>query len=216
MPLLPPAEAQSHRHVFCLFRPLSVPLLPPAEAQDFIAANGQPAKSSGSKRKSGDTYPPAPEQRSVHPAVQSAVHPAAQGQQLQRLSAASERPAPQASALPGPSNRLPNHHPSDPDPQHPSTLVAFCDGSAIGNGRSGCRAGWASIFPHNPEWSEAGPLAGPVQTNNRAEFSAAIAAMRQANHRDPSARRPLYIFTDSMLLIRRCIEEAPVSDFTSL
>ena len=38
---------------------------------------------------------------------------------------------------------------TDPDPEHPSTLVAFCDGSAIGNGKSGCRAGWACIFPHN-------------------------------------------------------------------
>ena len=100
-------------------------------------------------------------------------------------------------------------HRGDPSPKDPSSLVAFCDGSAIGNGRPGCRAGWACIFPHNRDWDEAQPLAGWKKTNNRAEYSAALAALRRANLQDPSAGRPLFIFTDSMLLVRIIQEWLP-------
>ncbi|KAL3694792.1 hypothetical protein R1sor_008443 [Riccia sorocarpa] len=103
--------------------------------------------------------------------------------------------------------------PNDPDPRNPSTLVAFCDGSAVNNGRSGCRAGWACLFPHNPTWNRAGVLVGTmvtggIPTNNRAEYRASVEAILRANQEDPSQTKPLFIYTDSMLLVRSMTEWA--------
>lgn len=95
---------------------------------------------------------------------------------------------------------------SDPDPKHPDTLVAFCDGSALKNGRVGCKAGFACIFPHQTAWDVAKKLDEPRATNNRAEYFAALEAMKRANIEDPNAARVLYIFSDSMLLIRSMTE----------
>ena len=44
---------------------------------------------------------------------------------------------------------------------------------------------------------------GAVQTNNRAEYLAALCALRAADAADPAGGRPLTIYTDSQLLIRR-------------
>lgn len=96
--------------------------------------------------------------------------------------------------------------PSDPDPKNPSALVAFCDGSSVKNGQLGCRAGWACVFPHNSAWDVAGNVPGWRQTNNRAEYVAAIKAILRANTEDPRQTKPLYIFSDSMLLIRSMTE----------
>ncbi|EQC28118.1 hypothetical protein SDRG_14209 [Saprolegnia diclina VS20] len=94
-----------------------------------------------------------------------------------------------------------------PDPKNPATLVAFCDGSAIGNGQSGCRAAFACVFPHHEEWAVSGKLPpGAIATNNRAEYLAALEAMKRANVQDPAQTRPLYIFSDSMLLIQSMTE----------
>ncbi|KAJ3168204.1 RNA-DNA hybrid ribonuclease [Geranomyces variabilis] len=90
---------------------------------------------------------------------------------------------------------------SDPDPQNSSTLVAFTDGSALGNGKQGCRAGWAVVFPHNESWNWAEKMTGGRLTNNAAEYLAAHAAIKRANDEDPARAKPLYIFSDSMLLI---------------
>ncbi|KAJ3171920.1 RNA-DNA hybrid ribonuclease [Geranomyces variabilis] len=90
---------------------------------------------------------------------------------------------------------------SDPDPLHPSTLVAFTDGSALGNGKQGCRAGWAVVFPHNESWNWAEKMMAGRLTNNAAEYLAAHAAIKRANDEDPARAKPLYIFSDSMLLI---------------
>ncbi|KAJ3136712.1 RNA-DNA hybrid ribonuclease [Geranomyces variabilis] len=90
---------------------------------------------------------------------------------------------------------------SDPDPQNPSTLVAFTDGSALGNGKQGCRAGWAVVFPHNESWNCAEKMMAGRLTNNAAEYLAAHAAIKRANDEDPARVKPLYIFSDSMLLI---------------
>ncbi|KAF1332758.1 Ribonuclease, partial [Globisporangium splendens] len=95
---------------------------------------------------------------------------------------------------------------SDPDPQHPDTLVAFCDGSALQNGRRGCQAGFACVFPHSASWNIAKKLNEPRATNNRAEYFAALEAMRRANIENPSQDQMLYIFSDSMLLIRSMTE----------
>ncbi|GMF42513.1 unnamed protein product [Phytophthora fragariaefolia] len=96
--------------------------------------------------------------------------------------------------------------PGDPDPKDPNTLVAFCDGSALENGRQGCRAGYACIFPHNKDWNVAKQLVEERATNNRAEYMAALEAMKRANMEDPEGSRVLFIFSDSMLLIRSMTE----------
>jgi ribonuclease HI len=96
--------------------------------------------------------------------------------------------------------------PGDPDPRDPSTLVAFCDGSALENGRRKCRAGYACIFPHCEAWNVAKPLVEDRATNNRAEYMAALEGMKRANVEDPEGSRPLFIFSDSMLLIRSMTE----------
>ncbi|KAE8890833.1 hypothetical protein PF003_g25342 [Phytophthora fragariae] len=94
----------------------------------------------------------------------------------------------------------------DPDPKDPDALVAFCDGSALQNGRRGCRAGYACIFPHNEDWNVAKQLVEERATNNRAEYMAALEAMKRANLEDPEGSRVLFIFSDSMLLIRSMTE----------
>ncbi|KAG1713534.1 hypothetical protein DVH05_001321 [Phytophthora capsici] len=94
----------------------------------------------------------------------------------------------------------------DPDPKDPSTLVAFCDGSALENGRRKCRAGYACIFPHNESWNVAKQLVEERATNNRAEYMAALEAMKRANLENPDGSQMLYIFSDSMLLIRSMTE----------
>lgn len=95
-----------------------------------------------------------------------------------------------------------------PEPESPDALVAFTDGSALNNGRRGCRAGYACIFPHSPEWNVAKKMSGTgcSLTNNRAEYLAALEALHRANVEDAQARRVLYVFSDSMLLIRSMTE----------
>lgn len=95
---------------------------------------------------------------------------------------------------------------TDPDPQHPDTLVAFCDGSALQNGRRGCQAGFACVFPHNTTWNVATKLKEQRATNNRAEYFAALEAMKRANLQNAAQDQVLYIFSDSMLLIRSMTE----------
>uniref|UniRef100_M4BMW9 ribonuclease H n=1 Tax=Hyaloperonospora arabidopsidis (strain Emoy2) TaxID=559515 RepID=M4BMW9_HYAAE len=91
-------------------------------------------------------------------------------------------------------------------PQNVKSLVAFCDGSALGNGRRKCRAGYACIFPHCEEWNVAKQLVEDRATNNRAEYMAALEAMKRSNTENSSGSRMLYIFSDSMLLIRSMTE----------
>lgn len=94
----------------------------------------------------------------------------------------------------------------DPNPEHADTLVAFCDGSALQNGRRDCQAGFACVFPHCTSWNVAKKLLEPRATNNRAEYFAALEAMKRANVEDATQTRVLFIFSDSMLLIRSMTE----------
>ncbi|OQS05433.1 ribonuclease [Thraustotheca clavata] len=97
-----------------------------------------------------------------------------------------------------------------PDPKDPNTLVAFCDGSAINNGKHRCKAAFACVFPHNEDRNVASNLPTDAKaTNNRAEYMAALEAMKRANIEDPSQNQVLYIFSDSMLLIRSMTEWLP-------
>ena len=83
----------------------------------------------------------------------------------------------------------------------PTELVCFTDGACSANGQAGARAAYAVVWPDAPAYDVAARLAGQVQTNNRAEYTAAIAALQSAERRDPKRRLPLTIYSDSKLLI---------------
>ena len=71
----------------------------------------------------------------------------------------------------------------------------FTDGACSGNGQKGARASWAAVFPERPDLDCSGPLTGVEQTNNRAEFTAVIEALR-------TSTGPLHVHTDSQLLVK--------------
>lgn len=93
------------------------------------------------------------------------------------------------------------------------SYIVFCDGSALNNGKAGCKAGYACIFPDHPDWKIAGPLEeigedgrAIAPTNNRAEYVAALKALQHVNEVDPLQQKTLFIYSDSMLLIRSMTE----------
>jgi ribonuclease HI len=93
---------------------------------------------------------------------------------------------------------------SKPDPkEEPSTegYVVFTDGSAIGNGKTNAKAGYAMVWPNHPHLTTSKPLQGTPKTNNRAEFMACIDALEALQQEDPRGDQPLHVYTDSMLLI---------------
>jgi ribonuclease HI len=95
------------------------------------------------------------------------------------------------------------HDRSTDCPHTNSALVVFTDGACSANGRRGARGGFAVAWPNHPELSGSYKLPlSDMQTNNRAEFAAAIHALRQADTLDPSRSASLYIYTDSELLIK--------------
>ncbi|RLN90259.1 hypothetical protein BBJ28_00016865, partial [Nothophytophthora sp. Chile5] len=79
-------------------------------------------------------------------------------------------------------------------------IVAFCDGSALRNGRQDCTAAYACLFPHSENWNEVRVLNEEHVTSNRAEYRAALAALKQADRMDPNKQKMLVVFTDSELL----------------
>lgn len=87
-------------------------------------------------------------------------------------------------------------------------LVAFTDGSCIHNGKRNARAGYAVVWPYDEKLNIAERVRG-MQTNNRAEFSAAIKALEIANRVDPESKRRLFVYTDSMLLINTVTKWLP-------
>ncbi len=103
-------------------------------------------------------------------------------------------------------NMLPGHKLQEcmPSQFSENDLVVFTDGSALNNGRKGARAGYGVYWPFEDAMLIGGyPLPrDDLQTNNRAEYTACIHALRQAGEIDPSYGKVLHIFTDSMLLIK--------------
>ncbi|OWZ03726.1 RNase H [Phytophthora megakarya] len=89
-----------------------------------------------------------------------------------------------------------------PDPLHPTSLVAFCGGSALYNGEEDCEAAFACIFPHNRTWDVVKSADGPWQTNIRVEYMAALAALERANVEDSGKTKVLFIYSDCKLLIQ--------------
>ena len=47
-----------------------------------------------------------------------------------------------------------------------STLVAFCDGSAINYGRKNSNVVYACVFPHNEKWNIQAKIEQKYATNN--------------------------------------------------
>ncbi|SNX84604.1 related to Ribonuclease H [Melanopsichium pennsylvanicum] len=74
-------------------------------------------------------------------------------------------------------------------------IVVYCDGSSIGNGKIGARAGWGVFFEDTSlhHLNESRRLPGPTQTNNRAELMAIIRAIQLC----PNDGRLLEIVSDS-------------------
>lgn len=73
-------------------------------------------------------------------------------------------------------------------------MKVFTDGACSCNGMKGSRGAWAAVFPEHSELDCSGLLEGSEQTNNRAEFTAAIKAL-EATPED------LEVLTDSNLLV---------------
>lgn len=73
-------------------------------------------------------------------------------------------------------------------------MKVFTDGACSCNGMKGSRGSWAAVFPDHPELDCSGLLEGSEQTNNRAEFTAAIKALEATSD-------DLEILTDSNLLV---------------
>lgn len=78
-------------------------------------------------------------------------------------------------------------------------IIVFTDGSCINNGNAK-KAGYACVFPNNPEFTFAGTI-NENPTNNRAEYTAFISACDQANKLDPDKQKVLRVYTDSNLLV---------------
>ncbi len=84
-------------------------------------------------------------------------------------------------------------------------LIVFTDGSCIHNGEPDAKSSSSTVWP-NGEFDPSCfyMLPGSKRSNNRAEFFAALMAFKQANAIDPGKKRPLRIYTDSMLLVNTC------------
>lgn len=79
----------------------------------------------------------------------------------------------------------------------PNAVSVYCDGSCLGNGKRNPVAGVGVFFGPGDERNVAEPLEGPVQTNQRAELTAAIRVFQKVK---PDA--DLIIHTDSRYVIK--------------
>lgn len=83
-------------------------------------------------------------------------------------------------------------------------INVFTDGSCIQSSKGNKQnrpAGYACVFPEYPAYNYAAKLQGVEKTNNRAEYSACIAAFKIADRIDAKREKVLYVYTDSELLI---------------
>jgi ribonuclease HI len=82
-------------------------------------------------------------------------------------------------------------------------INVFTDGSCIQSSKNKANrpAGYACVFPEYPSFNYSAKLEGKEKTNNRAEYTACIMAMKIANKIDPKSTSVLYVHTDSELLI---------------
>jgi ribonuclease HI len=87
---------------------------------------------------------------------------------------------------------------------HRNAVVVYCDGSCRGNGKTGAIAGVGVYFGDNDPRNVSEPLAGPTQTNQRAELTAAIRALESV-----PVNQPVEIRTDSMYTIKSMTDWLP-------
>lgn len=87
-------------------------------------------------------------------------------------------------------------------------IIVFTDGACPNNGKPNARASWACVFPFYPDFNRSGLLEGPVQTNNRAEFTAFIKAYEVARTIDDN--KPIQVYSDSKLLVQSINEWIPI------
>lgn len=82
-------------------------------------------------------------------------------------------------------------------------INVFTDGSCFQSVKNKANrpAGYACVFPEYPSFNYSAKLEGKEKTNNRAEYTACIMAMKVANKIDPKMKNVLYVHTDSELLI---------------
>jgi ribonuclease HI len=83
-------------------------------------------------------------------------------------------------------------------------INVFTDGSCINNSSKSKKvklAGYACVFPEYPKFNHYSKLEGVEKTNNRAEYSACIAAFRIADEIDSKREKILVVHTDSELMI---------------
>ncbi|CAD5217358.1 unnamed protein product [Bursaphelenchus xylophilus] len=117
---------------------------------------------------------------------------------------------------PGPSRKRPNLEPGNGASSvvkkakglgpHPDAPTVWTDGACRGNGKKHARAGWGVYWDDGHRDNRCGPLEGPEQTNNRAEYTAVIEAIKTAKER---GLRKLNLNTDSNLLVRSMTEWMP-------
>ncbi|WFD32063.1 ribonuclease H [Malassezia sp. CBS 17886] len=84
-------------------------------------------------------------------------------------------------------------------PSRKGQLRVYTDGSSIGNGRKGARAGYG-VFWEDPalhHLNKAARVPGAEQTNNRGELLAILHALDVC----PDANAPLAIYTDSQYAV---------------
>lgn len=101
--------------------------------------------------------------------------------------------------------------------QHPITsskatiINVFTDGSCIQSSKNKHNrpAGYACVFPEYPSFNFAAKLEGKEKTNNRAEYTACIMALKIANKIDPTYSSILYVHTDSELMINSLTKWVP-------
>jgi len=89
------------------------------------------------------------------------------------------------------------------DKEVSQVINVFTDGSCIQSSKNKANrpAGYACVFPEYPSFNYSAKLEGKEKTNNRAEYTACIMAMKIANKIDPKFNSILYVHTDSELLI---------------
>jgi len=90
-----------------------------------------------------------------------------------------------------------------------SRLVVFTDGACSNNGSARARAGYGVVWPDRRNLDVSKRLPGHEQTNNRAEFMALIEAQTIADTIEPTQQEPLYVYTDSELLINSITKWLP-------
>jgi ribonuclease HI len=90
-------------------------------------------------------------------------------------------------------------------------INVFTDGSCFNNSKSKKTklAGYACVFPEFSKYNFYSKLDGGEKTNNRAEYSACIAAFKIADDIDPKRERILMVYTDSELMINSLTKWLP-------